>query len=151
MVAALLLALPLGGTRRRPLLDIAGNWTGTGSVIKNDGTSEGLRCKAKYSLTPSGTIVHQELRCAADSYRMDLIADLVNQDGTLGGTWKEADRQVSGSVSGRIDGDVISTKIKGTAFEAVVVITTRGDKQTISLNSDSGNYAKAVTIALKAD
>ena len=45
----------------------------------------------------------------------------------------------------------MTTKIKGTAFEADVVITTHGNRQTIALTSDSGAYAKAVNIALKAD
>ncbi len=130
---------------------LPGAWSGTGTVVKDDDTTEPLRCKAKYSLTPSGTIVHLELRCAADSYRMNFVTDLVNQSGTLAGTWKEIDRQVAGPVSGKIDGDVISTHIKGTAFEADVVITTHEGKQTILLTSGSGNYAKAVKIALKAD
>ena len=120
-------------------------------MLKNDGTSEPLRCKAEYSLTPSGSIVHQELRCAADSYRLDLVSDLVNQNGSLAGTWKETDRKAGGSVSGTINGDVISTRITGNTFEATVVITTHGNKQTIALTSQKSNYAKAVTIALKAE
>ena len=153
IAAGLLLAgLPLSDASAADLFSILpGNWLGSGLVLKNDGTTESLRCKAKYSLAPSGTIVHQELRCAADSYRLDLVSDLVNQNGTLAGTWTETDRQAGGSVSGSIDGDVISTKIRGTAFEAVVIITTHGDKQTIALTSDSGNYARAVNIALKAE
>lgn len=147
-----LAAPPLHGAWAGDLFStLPGNWTGTGSVLKQDGTSESLRCKAKYSLTPSGTIVHQELRCAADSYRLDLVSDLVNQNGALAGTWTETDRRAGGSVAGTIEGDVISTRIKGTAFDAAVVITTHGNKQTIALTSDNGNYAKAVTIALKAE
>lgn len=131
--------------------ELPGNWSGTGTVIKSDDTTESLRCKVKYSLTPSGKILHQEIKCAADSYRMNFVTDLVNQNGDLAGTWKEVDRQAGGDVSGRIQGDVISTQIKGAVFQAAVVITTKSGKQTISLTSDSGNYAKAVTIALKAD
>ena len=56
---------------------LPGTWTGTGTVVKTDDTTETLRCKAKYSLTPSGTIMHQDLICAADSYRMNFITDLV--------------------------------------------------------------------------
>jgi len=130
---------------------LAGNWVGTGRVIKQDGTSEGLRCKARYSLTPSGGIVHQELRCAADSYRMDLTSDLVNQNGTLAGTWHEQDRQVGGSVVGRIEGNKIFTKIQGNTFRADVTILTQSNRQTIALTSDSGNYAKAVDVDLHAE
>ena len=144
--------VPLSGAHAADLFaSLPGNWTGTGSVTKTDGTSESLRCRAKYSLAPSGTIVHQELRCAADSYRLALVTDLVNQNGGLGGTWTETDRQAGGSVSGKIEGDVITTKIKGTAFEADVVITTHGNRQTIALSSPEGSYARAVNIALKAD
>ncbi len=153
VMASLVLPLmvPSGAQAADLFASLPGNWTGTGSVLKADGTSESLRCRAKYSLAPSRTIVHQELRCAADSYRLDFVTDLVNQNGGVAGTWTEADRQAGGSVSGKIEGDVISTKIKGTAFEADVVITTHGNRQTIALTSDNGSYAKAVNIALKAD
>jgi hypothetical protein len=130
---------------------LPGNWVGTGRVTKQDGSTEPLRCKAKYSLTPSGNIMHQELKCAADSYRMDLTADLVNQKGALEGTWHEQDRQVGGSVVGRIEGDTITTKIQGNTFRADVTILTKANKQTIALTSDSGNYAKAVNVDLHAE
>lgn len=96
-------------------------------------------------------MVHQELRCAADSYRLALVTDLVNDNGGLAGTWTETDRQAGGSVSGKIEGDVITTRIKGNTFDANVVITTHGGRQTIALTSNNGSYAKAVNIALKAD
>jgi hypothetical protein len=152
LAGVLLSLMPAPGSQAADLFaSLPGNWSGTGSVTKADGTSENLRCRAKYSLTPSGTVVHQELRCAADSYRLALVTDLVNQGGGLAGTWTETDRQAGGSVSGKIDGDVITTRITGTAFAADVVITTHGNRQTIALTSENGSYAKAVTIALKAD
>ena len=151
VLAAILSAAPLTGAGAGDLFtSLPGTWTGTGTVLKSDNTTESLRCKAKYSLTPSGATVHQELLCAADSYRLDLVTDLVNQAGTLGGTWTERDRQAGGSVSGRIEGDVITTDIRGNGFEAAVVITTKGPHQTIALTSDHGSYAKSVTIALDA-
>ena len=151
VLAPILSAAPLSGAGAEDLFSaLPGAWAGTGTVLKSDNTTESLRCKAKYSLTPSGATVHQELLCAADSYRLDLVTDLVNQGGKLGGTWSERDRQAGGSVSGEIAGDVITTHIKGNGFEASVVITTRGSKQTIALTSEKGSYAKAVTIALQA-
>lgn len=149
--AAVVVSAPVGARAGDLFSELPGNWVGSGTVIKSDATTETLRCKVKYTLAPSGTIVHQELRCAADSYRMNFVTDLINDKGELAGTWKEVDRQAGGAVSGRIDGNVISTKITGTAFEAAVVITTKGDKQTILLTSNSGNYAKSVNIALKAE
>ncbi len=150
---AVLLAATCGGRAMAADLfaTLPGTWTGTGTVVKTDNTTENLRCKVKYSLTPSGTVMHQELLCAADSYRMDFVTDLVNQDGKLAGTWKEKDRQAGGSVSGKIDGDVIATQISGNGFEASVVITVKGSRQTIALTSDGGSYARSVTIALKAE
>ena len=150
-LAGLLCAAPLSSLSAADLFStLPGVWAGDGTVVKSDNTTETLRCKAKYSLSPSGATVHQELLCAADSYRLNLVTDLINDGGTLGGTWSERDRQAGGSVKGRIDGDVITTHIKGNGFEASVVITTKGDKQTIALSSPEGSYAKAVTIGLKA-
>lgn len=130
---------------------LPGTWSGGGTVLKTDGTTEALRCRVKYSLVPSGTVVHQDIVCAAASYRMEFVTDLVNRNGDIAGTWTEKTQQASGSVSGRIEGDIIRTQISGPAFAAAVVIAVEGRKQTIALTSDSGNYVKAVRIALKAD
>lgn len=127
--------------------NLPGSWAGGGTAVLQDGTTERIKCRATYSVTPSGTVVHQVLACASDSYKIDMRSDIVYQNGALAGTWVETGRKVDGSIVGRIDGDVITTKVSGLTFHADVAIVTRDNKQSIKINSE-GSYAKAVSIDL---
>ena len=127
--------------------NLPGAWAGTGVAVLRDGSRERIKCRATYSVTPSGTVVHQELDCASDSYKIDMRSDIVYQNGGLAGTWVETGRKVDGSIVGRIDGDTITTKVSGLAFHADVAIVTHDNKQSIRIESE-GSYAKSVSIDL---
>ena len=81
---------------------MSGSWSGAGTIAMNDGHSERIRCKAVYEVTPSGIIMHQNLRCASDSYKFEVRSSLQADGDSLTGTWSEVTRQVTGNVSGSI-------------------------------------------------
>ncbi len=131
--------------------NLPGSWSGGGTAVLQDGSSERIRCRVKYAVAPSGTVVHQELDCASDSYKINMRSDILYQpDGGLKGTWMETGRQVNGSIVGKVDGDNITTKVSGLAFNADVAITTHNARQTIRIKSE-GSYAKLVSIDLRSD
>ncbi len=117
----------------RPFTSMVGSWLGDGTVTSSKGVSEHIRCRAKYSVSPSGADLHQVLRCASDSYKFDVSTDVVYEDGAVSGTWAEANRNVTGHVSGRIDGARIQATIVGPNFSARLVVNTRGDRQSVSI------------------
>src|SRR5687767_2911753 len=84
---------------------IAGNWQGRGTVDRSDGTKERLRCQASYSSAPA--TLKMNLKCASDSYNFELRSDIKNEAGQLSGSWSEMTRRLSGSLSGKIDGDIV--------------------------------------------
>src|ERR1700743_3180966 len=82
-----------------PYAGIAGNWAGGGTVTLDDGSRERIRCRASYAV--AGASMTMTLTCASDAYKFQLSANVVDQGGTVSGTWSEGSRGVSGSLQGR--------------------------------------------------
>jgi hypothetical protein len=135
-----------------PFTALAGAWIGNGSITLSDGRSERIRCRATYMVGRAGNQVHQNLRCASDSYKIDLRSDVGNQRGTISGTWSEATRGVSGTVSGAATGNQIQVHTDGPGVAANLQLVTRGDRQSVSIRSaGTGIAAVAITLARAAD
>lgn len=120
---------------------LAGSWSGAGTISTTSGNSERIRCRVSYSITPTGAGLHQDLRCASDSYNFQVSSDLINQGGSLSGTWTEVTRQASGRVSGRVSGGTIQVAVTGPAFSAGLSIVTSGNKQSVSIHPHGGDIA----------
>ena len=131
-----------------PFDSLSGSWSGGGTISMNDGHNERIRCKAVYEVTPSGIILHQNLRCASDSYKFEVRSSLQAEGQSIIGTWSETTRQVQGDVTGSVSGDRIATSVKGTGFSANLNVTTRGNAQNVSI-TPSGTDIKSVQIDLK--
>src|SRR5579859_7646224 len=104
----------LSSAQTGPFADLEGAWAGNGTISMNDGRTERIRCKAKYFVSPSGSNLDQQLRCASDSYHFDVNSGLVRQaDGAIAGQWTETTRKATGNVSARQNGDEIDAQITG--------------------------------------
>ena len=150
-LAVVLTSAPLlaGSARAEgPFESLAGSWSGGGTISMNDGHNERIRCKAVYEVTPSGIILHQNLRCASDSYKFEVRSSLQAEGSDLTGTWSETTRQVTGDVKGTIRGDVISTSVKGSVFSATLNVTTKGNSQSVAI-TPQGTDIQSVAISLK--
>lgn len=153
--AALLGAIALPSSTRAdeishgPFAGLSGTWTGNGSVQMSNGSQERIRCRATYSVPPTGQMLNQGLRCASDSYTFDVKSNvMVGSGGALSGTWSEATRQVSGDVSGSVTPGHIQTSVEALGFSAQLSITTVGARQSVSLRPE-GMDVQAVTIEMR--
>jgi hypothetical protein len=134
--AAALLDFPASShAGQGPFASLSGSWSGGGSVRLANGQRERLRCRANYQVSENGTRLQQSLRCASDSYRFDVNANIVSEGGALTGTWSETSRNASGGVSGRVNGSRIQARIDGAGFSANLVLNTRGDRQAVTIDS----------------
>jgi hypothetical protein len=118
-----------------PFAGLSGGWSGGGFIRLASGQRERLRCRASYNVGENGTRLQQNLRCASDSYRFDVNSNIVSEGGALSGSWTETSRNVSGSVSGRVNGGQIQARIDGAGFSANLVVITRGDRQSVTIQS----------------
>jgi hypothetical protein len=149
----LLVALSGAGTAAyaavSPFRMMAGSWSGGGVISMASGQQERLRCRAAYDVDGSGVELHLSLRCASDSYNFDLASNVQYRGGAITGEWTEASRNASGTLEGRAAGDHIEAAANGQGFAANLSLTTRGNRQTVSIRPEGGADIRAVSLALE--
>jgi hypothetical protein len=135
------LSLPGGGAQAEisPFAAMAGSWSGGGVINTSDGGQEQLRCRAAYDVGAAGAQLRLNLRCASDSYNFDLASDVAYHGGAISGSWSEASRNASGTLSGRASGDRIEASARGQTFSAQLSLTTRGRRQTVVIRPEGTN------------
>jgi hypothetical protein len=98
----------------------------------------------------TGASLQQSMRCASDSYRLEVSASVVaSGNGSLSGTWSEATRNATGNISGRISGDVIQASVLGPGFTAGLSLATRGKTQSVTIRPQGGTDIRDVTITMR--
>lgn len=130
-----------------PFSAMAGVWSGGGTLTMSSGTQERLRCRAQYGVGASGNDLKLNIRCASESYNFDLAGQVEYQGGAISGSWSEASRNAAGTISGRANGDHIVAAARGSTFSANLSLTTRGGRQTVSIQPQGTDIA-GVSIAL---
>ncbi len=147
----LLVSLCLAGSAQAaavsPFTAMAGSWTGSGVLNTTDGQQERLRCRASYNVIGTGTELRLNLRCASPSYNFDLASEAEYRGGAISGSWTEASRNASGTLSGRATADRIEASARGQNFSAELSLTTHGRRQTVSIHPE-GTNVRAVSLAL---
>jgi hypothetical protein len=146
MGATLLLAASASYAHAGPFDNMLGSWSGSGTIYVSDGGQERIRCRASYNVDNQGAL-NQVLRCASDSYRFELSSNVVNSGGDLTGSWGEATRGISGTLQGHMSGGDVKALVQTAGFNANLALSTRGNKQTISIRSDNTDL-RGVDIAL---
>jgi hypothetical protein len=140
VAAAAFLLVALAGTASHAegaFAGMAGNWSGSGTITLDDGSMERIRCRATYAVRADGNGLNQSLTCASDSFRINLASNIIAQGGTLSGTWSETARNVSGNLEGRGGGGNFQVIASGPGFTASIALTTKGNKQSVVIKSDS--------------
>lgn len=132
-----------------PFANFSGEWTGTGDISMTDGSREKIKCRASYSVGPSGEKLNINVNCASDSYRVNIVSNVVAEGTSFAGTWRETTRQVSGDVTGKVPapGEFQAT-LAGTGFGLQLAATSNGRVQKIVINAD-GADVRTVDISLR--
>lgn len=131
-----------------PFAALNGSWSGGGQVAMNNGTNERIRCRVSYAVAGGGNSTQQDLRCASDSYKVDLSSNVRHSNGYISGNWSERTRNVGGTITGTVSGNHIQALVDGNGFSAMLNVTTRGSQQTISIQP-RGSEVKEVTMTLR--
>ena len=132
-----------------PFVGLSGHWSGAGTVTLANGATERLRCKVAYAVNAAGKMVEQTLRCASDSYRVELNSNVISKGGLLSGSWTETTRGLSGNISGHATGAEILANVAGAGFTARLDVRTYGDRQSVTIRPQGDSDVAAVSIALR--
>jgi len=146
LAASVTVASHAGAQNAHPFDVLKGNWTGNGTITLGSGDKERIRCRANYDV--DGERVRQDLRCASDSYKFEMQNDLTHSGGQVNGNWNEVSRRASGRIYGRISSGRIEAMAETSGFAATFVLTTRGDQQTVKIESKSPDISD-VSISLR--
>ncbi|WGR74454.1 MULTISPECIES: hypothetical protein [unclassified Bradyrhizobium] len=147
IVVALCLPYGAAGAASSPFAAMAGTWSGSGTLSTTDGAQERLRCRATYNVAGGGGELRLNLRCASQSYNFDLAGNVEYRDGAISGSWSEATRNASGTISGRATADHVDAAARGDNFSANLSLTTRGSRQSVSIRPQGTNVT-GVSLAL---
>jgi hypothetical protein len=131
-----------------PFAQLAGEWNGGGTIRMASGDNERIRCRVRYAVDNDGNDFRQDLRCASDSYRFDLTSQVQHRGGAISGNWAETTRGVGGQLSGRASGSTIQALAESTAFSANLVVSTRGNTQSVTIRSP-GSDVREVSMTLR--
>jgi hypothetical protein len=118
-----------------PFASLAGAWSGGGTVTLDDGSTERIRCRAKYA--PTGPAMDMVLTCASDAYKFNLSASVRAEGNAITGSWTEASRNISGAIQGRGGGANFEVAAMTAGFNASIALRTSGNKQTVTIRADS--------------
>lgn len=124
-----------GKAQSGPFAPMAGTWSGGGTVTLDDGSTERIRCRAKYA--PIGPTMEMSLTCASDAYKFNLAASVRAEGSAITGSWSEASRNISGSLQGRGGGGNFEVVVSAAGFNANIALRTSGNKQTVAMRADS--------------
>lgn len=158
LVALLCVVVLCGGgfavaqTVSGPFAGFDGRWSGTGKIrVKNaeKDTNERIRCTATYRPRGSANIDLQ-LGCRSDSYNFDLTGQFEADDsGQVSGRWTEHSRNVGGTAIGTARGGTLRLHVESSAFAANLTLTTRGQRQTVSLDSHGAGQTVTASMTLQ--
>ena len=144
-VAALTL-LGSGYAYAGPFDDYAGNWSGNGTITIADSGTERIRCRGTYTVDAAGNGLHQNIKCASDSYKFELRSNVEASGSKITGSWSEETRNANGGIDGTISGSEITALVQTNGYAATFNVSTRGGKQNINISSKG--ELRGVTMAL---
>jgi hypothetical protein len=151
IAVALLFAafVPLSASHAQsgPFAGMAGVWSGGGTVMLDDGSTERIRCRATYAVGAGGNGLNQSLTCASDSYRFNLAANVVASGGSLSGTWSETGRGITGSLEGRGANGNFQVVASAPGFTANITLTTRGNRQSVVIRAESQFRGASISLS----
>ena len=130
--------------------DLAGSWSGVGSMKPSDGPRERVRCKVGYIVKNEGQSVKMSVRCASDAYKMELSANIDQKGSELSGNWFESQYRQGGRISGQNVNGLIDAKIESDTITALLTVRTKGNRQSFTMESP-GAWVSQVSIDLLRD
>ena len=131
-----------------PFLKFIGNWSGAGQIVGSNGHRESIRCRAEYAEAKGGSALNQGIVCASESFKLNIHSYVESSGESVQGYWKEATRDVSGQVTGRVSEGRFEGELSAPSFTAGISLTSNGRIQAVSIQPRGGDISD-VRIELK--
>ncbi|MGA7004369.1 MAG: hypothetical protein WCF47_01810 [Pseudolabrys sp.] len=151
---AIALILSVAGTCRAQSIAafdrLVGQWSGSGTIDLSNGAHESIRCRAAYDVLNAQRKLQLNIRCASESFNIDLRASADYSNGAITGNWGETNRGIAGTITGRAEGDRFQVVARSSSFTATLTLVTHGGRQSVTIRShDNQASIKGVSINLR--
>ena len=123
---------------------LAGSWGGSGKVKYSDGSTEKMRCNARYA--GANTDVSLSINCAGDAHNIDLTGRLHATDTHVSGSWSESNLGLSGSASGKASPGHIALGLSG-GVTGSISVSFSGSHQDVAI-AVNGQVLEGVNMSL---
>ena len=144
VVALGLLALAPALAADSPFGGLTGSWGGNGVIKYTDGSTERMRCNARYS--GAAADLSMSINCSSSSRSINVSGHLHSNGGRVSGDWAESNLGLSGSASGRVAPGRLSLGLGGSVAGSMLV-SYSGSHQDISI-SVQGAALQSVTMSM---
>jgi hypothetical protein len=118
-----------------------GRWRGEGYVVGAKGDRERFICSAQYSVTEAGEALSQLIECEGGGYRIDSTCEAKASGSSVQGSWREATRNISGRLTGRVAKGDFEGTVEGPGFTAQFSVVIIGGRQMIHFRPQGGDIA----------
>jgi hypothetical protein len=133
-----------------PFTQLAGSWSGAGTIDLANGRHEPIKCRASYDVLEAQNKLQLNIHCASQSYNFDLRASATYSADTITGIWSESTRNAAGTLSGKVEGAGFQVVAKGQMFGASLNLVTQGNKQSVTIKSlEEKAEVRGATITLQ--
>jgi hypothetical protein len=140
-VAMGLAGLPSVAVAAGPFDKFLGSWSGAGQLVGTNGHRESIRCRADYTEAKGGSALNQAIVCASESFKLDIHSYVEASGESVQGYWKEAARDVSGNLTGRVSAGRFDGELSAPAFSASISLTSNGRTQAVSIKPRGGDIS----------
>lgn len=130
-----------------PFAGYQGSWSGNGTISTSSG-SERIRCRASYAVDGTGVSLRQNMTCASDSYRFQVVSDIIASGERLSGSWSEVTRGANGSVSGSVSGGHFRANVSGGGFSAGIGVDASATRQSVTI-TPKGTDVNRISVVLQ--
>ena len=97
-----------------PFGQLAGSWSGSGTIDLSNGRHEPIKCRASYDVLQEQNKLQLNIHCASESYSFDLRGSATYTAGAITGNWSKLTRNAAGTMSGKVAG--VSGRRQGADF-----------------------------------
>lgn len=123
---------------------LAGSWGGSGTIKYTDGSTERMRCSARYNGGASDVAL--SINCASSAHNIDLSGRLHANGSHVSGNWSESNFGLSGSANGRSSPGRVSLGLGG-GVSGSMSVSYSAAHQDVAI-SVGGTALESVTISL---
>ena len=158
--SALVVPVPVPATRRPavvppppppdPIENLAGKWSGDGTMVPTSGRNEQFRCIITYQVGEDASRVRQHLRCQGDNRNFDAVTRLDIDENKVTGVWADNVYAISGTLYGNITDKGFNIQLRSAYFDAKMSVVSSDCQQTVKvIPNDRSGFMKELAATLK--